>query len=300
MSYLATGEDLKNYALFRVGEAADSAKWQAQAKTYVMDALNDVHRSAPFYFVLSNPPGVIELIASVSQTVITIGSNKVWQFSVAPGVSYAGRKIYLDDDQVVYRILSHTSGFSTFEVDAQWAEGTPSSGLSKTATIFQDEYSLAANCLRPWDGWVRNRPSETVNFITGRESNTRYPSRNGYTTKWTYTASLIQGAANAVQQVRVIPWPVEQMTWEYQYSMRAPQLTFDGVAATDTPLLPTQDLLVVGDRAAFYLAVDKNDDRANGYLEQSDRRLHDMVETYLPMQRPRFVPAHGSNLGVRV
>ena len=294
MAAITTGQGLKNHALFRCGEKTDgTSDYATQIEQYVLDALNDVHAAAPFYFVLADPPGVLSLVAKVAATVTSIAGT-TWTLSGTIATSQAGKKVYLDSEQIIYRIITHTAGTATLAVDAAYAE-TVTSG---PCTIFQDEYNLAANCLRPWDGWVRNRPSETVQFITGRESNTRYPNRGAYTTKWTYTAALIQGATGGIQKVRVIPWPTEAMTIEYQYSKRAAALTFDGVAGTDTPDVPKEDLLCVADRAAFMLAVDKNDDRANGYFEQSNRRLDAMVERYIAMQRPSFRPAYGSSLGV--
>lgn len=290
MSYLTFGKDILEAILFRAGEETDSnSDYFAQSKKYVIRAIADVHKAAPFPFALKDPPGIISLVAKVTGTVNSIAGT-TWTLAATIATSQAGKKIILDSEQIPYRITAHTAGTAVVTVDATYAETVTAGAF----TIFQDEYALATDSLRPWYGWFRNRPNETIDFISGQEGNFMWPSRMRYTVKSTYTASIVHG-----NKVRIIPWTEEAATIEYQYSFRPTALDFTGAGAGDTPAIPQDDLWVAADRALYYLSLDKKDPRADAYFLSSEDGIENMVMKLIGQQKPRFIPRRGSGLGVR-
>ena len=294
MSYTTTGQDILTHVLFRGGEdVAASSDYTATTKTHIMRAYADVVRFAPFPWALKHPPGVLSLVATVTGTVSSI-SGVTWTLAATIATSQVGKQIVLDGENIPYRILTHTAGTASLTVDATYTEDTTTGAY----TIFQDEYALASDCMRPWWAWFRNRPMDLMEFITPDEAASEYPRRTLYSTKYPYTLSLLRYDANNVPLVRLIPWVSEAATIEYEYGKRPPVLTFDGVAGTDTPFIPLEDRIVLADRALFYLLVDKNDDRADGHFLASQAKLEEMKLNYLGMPKARFRPRVGARLGV--
>lgn len=89
-------------------------------------------------------PLVLELLPSVSATVTLTLDSENGTFSSAPqinssNVSLAGWFFSVAGKEGTYRIASHTSGATAFEIDASWPLSSVSGG---TATLFKLDYDL--------------------------------------------------------------------------------------------------------------------------------------------------------------
>ena len=106
MSYLTFGLNILRYALERAGEDEldTTGDYYLIAKQHVTRSIVRILRAAPFPFALKTPPGILSLVAKSTGTVSSI-SGSTWTLSLSIAVSQAGKKIYMDDEQVIYRIL---------------------------------------------------------------------------------------------------------------------------------------------------------------------------------------------------
>jgi hypothetical protein len=156
---------------------------------------------------------------------------------------YSGRKIWLDNNQVPYRIIDHST--FTLTLDAEWKEESVSSG---DCTIFQDEYDLAADCLRPWS--MRGRNSQvSIDFKGAINMHSQLDQE-------TYGSEHIDCSLIQHKKVRFKPWLKESVTIEYLYCEEQDNLDFTGAGAGDTPVIPSWNRAVIADRALLYQLYD--------------------------------------------
>jgi hypothetical protein len=221
-------------------------------KRFVNRAYFDLLKMAEWPWALAHPPGIINTLAKVADTLTaTEGSATATITTDSTVTSMAGRKIWSDVNQIPYRILTHTG--TTITLDATWKEDSVS---SVDCSIFQDEYDLAAACLRPWSFRGRNcqKPFRFSGAIT-------------HHAQWdyeTYGDSIIDVSLIQHQKVRFKPWLTEAVTVEYLYCQQQNVLTFTGTSPGDVPVVPLWDRHVIADMALLLQLYDWVD-QAPGY-----------------------------------
>lgn len=292
--YLETADLILQDVLGRAGEktaitGSNVSDYLARAKRYVQHAYFDVLEHAPWPWALKDPPGVLTLAAKQTGTAtITEGSTAV-TLGATIATSMAGRWFHVDSLNVPYRITAHTAGTNALTLDAPYQEDSVSAGA---CTIWQDEYTLATDCLKPWAGWDRNNPASRVDIVGMSEMRDRYPNR--------YTPGIHARLMSVVRgnKVRIRPWPETQgVTLEYDYTVApAADFTFDGTAATDTPVIPLIDRSILSDAATGQLMLEKNDPRAGDMVGLAKGKLAQMVATYLSGVKARLYVKPGGGV----
>lgn len=290
MAYLATANLIVQDVLNRAGEltalTGTTSDYLAQTKQFVQRSYYDVLLYAPWPWALKDPPGVISMVAkSTGTATFTLGSANITASAIITG-SKVGYWMWLDNEQIPYRIITHTTGTAAIVLDAVYTSAT----ITGAYSIFKDEYSLASDCLRIWRAWLRDDSSRVIDVITEAEMASRYPARNIGT--YPRRVALVRG-----DKLRIVPWPeTTPLTLEYEYTIKpSADFTFDGVAGTDTPVLPITDRHVLSDFALSLLLHLKNDSRAGEMIAAVTSKLGTMSKLYLPIGKSRLyiLPGQG-------
>jgi len=229
------GKDIAEDAFQRAGihESVVTDKM----KRFVNRAYFDLLQQAPWTFALKHPPGIINTLADESDSLTaTEGSATATITTDSAATDFSGRKIWLDANQIPYRIITHSG--TTLTLDATWKEDSVSAG---DCTIFQDEYDLASDCLRPWSMKSRNSqlPIEFKGAIAMHQQ----------TDPESYGQMIIDVSLIQHKKVRFKPWLKESVTIEYIYAEEKDPLDFTGVDPGDTPAVPSWDRQVIADMA---------------------------------------------------
>lgn len=303
MSNLASAQDILNVALRFAGELTDtppanSSSSPSEYRNAALDYLNriylaimsggnefDVEMAEPFPWAIAPQPGVFATQPAIPVTIDTIlNGSTAGTFASIPldqygnQVSLAGCYLRLDTWADVYRIVTHVAGSLDFTIDFSYLQPTVSNG---SAYAYFLDYPLAPNMLRLVAPMQINQPTLLTYTCEIKGSDvaamrreyplaflqTRYPDRFAIksqdTTTNTFTITI---NTNPPNQARV----------EYQY-VPYPDLLTD--ETTSVPIVPSQYRMVMAYGVAYYLCVDKNDNRAGNYLQQAQAGLIAMVKS---------------------
>ena len=234
-----TGADIYADVLARAGIDGDSDK----VKRYINRAYYDLLQIEPWPWALKYPPGIINVLSSIEDTLTaTEGSATVTltttdSSSTNLASSNDNYKLWLDTNQIPYRIISHSG--KTVTLDATWKEDSVTS--ASACTIFKDEYNLASDCTRPWSFLDRNNGG-SIDFDSMKKSH----SQN---TQCTYGSNIESIAMLTNSRIVIKPWLKDGITIEYLYCEQQTALDFSGGAAGDTPIIPVFDRHVIADMA---------------------------------------------------
>jgi hypothetical protein len=209
-------------------------------------------------FSKADIPKVVTTVAKVTGTVSSISGTTV-TLSATIAASQAGKKFYINSNQAVYRISAHTGGTDTMTLDATYVEDVTTGPF----TIYQDEYALATDVIVPYGPFhLRGQFEGAVDLMDKGEFVDRYGRNPGSTVGLIEAVALIRYSFDAADQapvIQVAPWSEVAVNLEYEYADRH-ILTFDGVAATDTPKVPREFRWVIGEWALWLLFRKKSDD----------------------------------------
>ncbi len=292
--YLQTGQLILQDVLGRCNEPTaltgnDVSDYLNDTKALVQRVYYDILEYAPWPWALKDPPGVLTVYAKVTGSATVTKDNAAVTLGATIATSKTGWWFQVDGQQVPYRIVTHTAGTAAITLDAPYNEAN---GAAVACTLFKDEYALAADCMKIWFAWNRNRPTDRIDIIGRGEMQDRFVTRyhSGPTTR---VISVIKG-----NKVRIRPWPeTDNITLEYDYTAQpGADFTFDGQAATDTPVIPLHDRHVLSDAAAVQLMLMKNDPRAQETMNLMNGKLQNMVATYLPAPKQRAYPRRGQGM----
>lgn len=215
----------------------------------------------------------IGTVASVSGSIITLED--------APADSKTGFKFMFDREAVPHRIELHNAGEETLALQTPYA-GDETSG---PYTIFQDEITVADDVLAHLTvkelhtgDELRACPEAELDYLRPRNT-------LGHDFAWRY-AQLTPSV------IRISPWTIQARLFEARYNVVPDALTFDGVAETDTPLLPVQYRVMLAHRALEVLYPDKRDARVTIAQQQTQDLLKQMERTEVVAQKAqRYVKA---------
>lgn len=289
-----TGKDLKALVLSRAGDDAVSPDFGSEVQDYIQASyIGVLSEGFPWTFATKTPPGILTTVAEITagSVLVTNGLASI-TFSSAPAVSVAGRKFYVDNEGIVYRILTHTAGQAAATLDANYV-GVSGSGLAYH--VFQDEYALASDFLRPLGKpFLRDaHGSYDLDLISQDELKAKYPhSWQGGTTA-RYCAFI------AAARIRIAPWPVDARRFEYDYIYHPGTLTFDGGVSDTLIIQPAEDRIVVAFFAAANVMVDMNDDRWSTMAAAGPAKISDMKRLARKILKPRLWMRRQFSLGAR-
>lgn len=296
MAHFDTGLDVLTNVLSRSEELGIGlSDRENEAKSYVQASyISVLTEGYPWKFALKNPPGILTTVAEITDGSVTVtnGSPTI-TFTIAPSVSVAGRKFFIQNDPVVYRISAHTAAALTATLDGNYI-GSNASGASYK--IYQDEYDLASDFLRPVVKKQFLRRQDGFGF-TELRSLEEMEGNTAAKVLWSGTDVPTECAFIGPQKLKIAPWTTLQKRFEYRYIYHPGVLTFDGVAGTDTLVIsPSEDRVVVALMAVGNLLVDKNDDRASIFLDAAVSKISAMKRLQNAMTRARIWVAPGNNV----
>jgi hypothetical protein len=259
------GKDIAEDAFQRAG--IHEATVTDKMKRFVNRAYFDILKESAWTFALKHPPGIIDTLDDVVDSLTATKGSKTATITTDAAVTdLSGRKIWLDANQITYRIITHV-GF-TLTLDATWKEDSVATGV---CTIFQDEYDLAADCLRPWTMRGRNTQLE-IEFKGALSMHTQ-------TDQDTYGSEYIDVSLIQQKKVRFKPWLKVATTVEYLYVEEQSPLDFTGAGAGDTPVIPSWDRQVIADKALvlqLYDWVDKEPAHATR-IQSLEQQIKDKI-----------------------
>lgn len=289
-----TGQDILRNVLSRADELEIGvAEREEEAKTYIQAAyISVLTEGYPWPFARKSPPGTLVTNIIRDLTVTVILSSNVITFTGAPvGIDLSGRKIWLDGDEVIYRISTYNTGTFTGTLDSIYLN----TSRTATAHVFQDEYNLASDFLRPISHKFL-RPADGLGFVEliGLDE---LEGKSNRALSWSGTNNPAYCAFIGNRRIKLWPWLTEAKRFTYYYIYHPGVLTFDGVAATDTPVIePAEDRVVLALLAVGNLLVDKNDDRANIFLDAAASKINSMKRLHQAKSRARVWVMPGNNV----
>lgn len=287
MAEYQTGQAILTDILSRSGELGiGSADLEAEAKRYIQASYIAVLAEPfPWPWGKKEPPGVLTTVAEykTGKVAVTKDSTTITFDTTPTGLSFLNRKFFIENDPVVYRISTHTTGALTAALDSAYL-GTTDAGA--TFRIFQDEYDLASDFLRPFGKkFLRDQLVSTsyqADLIGEDELSTRYPTPQVGTTV-RYLALISE------KRIRVAPYTEEARRFEYPYLFHPGVLTFDGTSADTLIIAPAEDRIVVAFYALANLCFDKDQmTKAQGFAMAGAAKLKDMKRLAMRFVKPRL------------
>lgn len=271
------GQDLLFYCLKFGGQSASTSDDYAdQAKAAIRSNYWQVLTRQPWTWALASTPGVITTAASISANAQSISGSTV-TLTANQSTSLAGRKMYLDGNQSMYRITAHTANTPTLTLDATYVD-IPTAGA---VTIYQDEYTLEAKAMRAWGPLnLRGQFEGEVDLINNTEFKARYGSSRVTAVGLTEVATEIRQDSSGNKRIQIAPWSSDRINIEYDYT-EFHDLDFTGAGADDTPRLRREDRWVIAELALFTLFRNKNDNLADSAWKRAQEKLRDMDAKFL-------------------
>jgi len=286
------GQDILIDTLFRAGEqqvltaGSSASDYLSAAKRYIMRAYYDTIVEYPWPGSLSSPPSIINTVDKVTGTATyTKGSDAVTLGAVV-ATSLAGRKFYIDNDGVQYRIAAHTGGTDAVTLDATYKEGSGTSAF----TVYQDEYSLASDCLTIHRALDRSRPDSGIDIISKNMMDDLTTTGIGAEGSSVSRMAIIEGG-----KVKISPWTSEATTLEVVYVKRPPALTWDATANDIPSFIDEEHRHLLSDYATGMILKDKDQEWESSFKLYSDE-LARMKFKHAQAQRPRNYPKPGQGI----
>jgi hypothetical protein len=290
MSYFTYGKDILDDVLFRASESTlstgDISDYRTACKMYIMRAYHYILTYYPFPFALKSPPGIINTVDDQEiQVNVTEGSTGVVLQALANG-SLLNFRMYIEGDDIRYRVVAHSGGTLNVTLDATW-KGDTGSG---EGIFYKDEYTLATDCLKPWAFKLRDNPETMFIFESPREMFGRQPILEIESSK--YRISLVRG-----NDIQIHPHFDMASSIEYEYTRLIDDLDFAGTGAADTLIIPRPFAPVLSDVALYMLQTDKNDPRIQISEKDVSRGMTNMVNWYGGLSKPRVRPRISDAIG---
>lgn len=279
MSNYATAKDLKKFILQKCGELDDgTSEYDSRAITF----LNRAHQALlsggaelgidvgqPWPWAQNRDKSVLVLQPKISTLTATFtnGSNAI-TFSSAPPRNLKDWIIQQNDFPECYRISAHTGTSTSATLDSIYVN---TSGAGLSCVIFLIDYDLDPNILRlvaPFTAYKSNDyyrdncanidmidPSEFARTFPINQLNEGTPNRFSQIYKTNDTMK---------PRIRINKIPDQLMRAEYNYIAVPADLTDSD---SSIPLVPIDHRITLGYYGAYFLALDKNDNRAPEYRE---------------------------------
>ena len=282
----STGKGILDYVMDRSNEldVDTSDDWTAVVQTNIQAAYIGVLEEIVAPWAKKRPPGVLITVPEILTSATLTQGSTAGSFASGPSVSVAGYKIWSDNDQVCCRIATHVAGATAFVLDAAYPE---TGGAAVSVHVFQDEYDLASDLLAP-----RSKPflkdcggAYDIDLVSENELSSwfPFPPQQGGT-----TARVCAFIGD--QTIQLAPWPRLARRYEYEYNYRPGVLSFsgDGYYDDDVIIQPPEDAVVVALFAIGNLLLDKEDERAGGFLQGAAQKLASMGTLARKRSKPRL------------
>lgn len=284
------GQDILIDVLERASEyteltGANVSDYLTSIKRFINQAYIDFLGLYPWPFALKDPPGVIATDAVVSGTATFTKGSAIVTATATISPSMTDRKIYAESDGVPYRISSHTDGSTIITLDSPFTSTT----TSATFYIYQDEYTLASDCLKPWWMWFRDNPQDVIHF------DSLHYLQATYATPHQTSLGPVKVAYIKNNKIRFSSYSTDSKTIEYDYTYDPGDLDFSGSGSVDTPIIPLRYRHFIADIALSKLQTLKNESPDMNYVGE----LRELKKFFGSLRQNRFRPRKNQSLGVR-
>jgi hypothetical protein len=258
---LSTFTELFQDVLDRAGEnlADTSGDFYVAAQRATVRGYRELCNRHPFLFLRAPQPAAFVTVAPYAAGLVTLtGGSATATFSIAPAVglgSFAGRKFYpLSSSQGFYRILTHTAGSASFDLDVAW-QGTDG---AVPFTVYKDEYTLTT----PYSGGTLRHLLGIYSAQDGREIEliSEEKLREDWPEPRTGADEPLRAARIGMTGIRLSHYPTVARRYEVPHTLYPPDL--DGVGVTI--LVPTPYRQLIADAGLYFLHAMRNDNRADG------------------------------------
>ncbi|MFQ5485145.1 MAG: hypothetical protein ACE5DO_07410 [Desulfobacterales bacterium] len=291
-----TGQDLLFYCLKFAGQSASTTDdYASDAKAAIRSNYWELLNKEPWPFALSSVPGVVTTVAEVKATAQSISSKTV-TLSASISTSMAGRKMYMDGNQSMYRITAHTAGTNILTLDADYVDSETAGNI----TIYNDEYSLHANAMQVWGPFnLRGQFEREIDLINYNEFKAMYGYSRVTATGLTESATIIRNDSSGNMQIQIAPWSTDRINIEYDYT-EFHDLDFTGSGVGDTPKLRREDRWIIAEFALWTLFRNKDDVLADSAWKRAEKGLERMVSKHLrKASKPRMWTRQRNSLSGR-
>lgn len=282
---MRTGADLFDYVMMFGGQPGGSNDdFATTVKAAIRKEYWDLMQKHRWWWAAPQRPATITVEANRAVTISTIAGVTV-TLSVPISTSQAGKKIMLDANLVPYRIVTHTAGTNVCTLDAEYAEDQ----TSGRATIYQDEYAGAIDCLKPW-GPFRSRTD--ANYLVDLIPYVEFENKFGWgrvthghqITHGTLYAARQDPVTGRMQQIyRFNATSDRRFVLEFPYTVYH-NIDFSGTIATDCPLVPETDRWVIAEMALWTLWRNKNNNLADSAFLKASKKIESMETAHLSME----------------
>lgn len=197
-------------------------------------------------------------------------------FSSAPAATMAGRFLKIDERPEIFRISAHTAAATAFTLDAAY---TDDSGAGLSFNAHKLDYTLTASIQRLIEPMRTYRSQTDAEDSTGKiygigleTLSSKFPMRD--LTTGVPANFAVAGEVDGTLRVRFSHSVSTETRVEYDFIAIPSDLTD---STSSIPLLPREDRMVLVYGATYFLMLDKNDNRAQAYLQLAQSKLQAMV-----------------------
>lgn len=286
------GFDLLRGALRRAGEVVDgTSKYHETALRYMNNLYRDIVSGAtvfdvdvgePWPWARAQTPGTFTLVVPYETGTVSLTNGSAsGTFSSAPGASlgsFVDRFLKVLGHNEYYRIISHTAGSASFTLDANYLGTT---GTTLTFKCHKLIFDLGTNILRlvePFRIYDFADYREDDPLIFGIELNrfrTEFPVarlQSGIPERF---AVLYQSDSSfKVQVSRSVQ--INSIKVDFDYI----PVPSDIIESTSSiPIIPRDKRVVLEYGTAHHIMMDKEDSRADYYLNLTKTTLRSMLES---------------------
>lgn len=291
MSNYQNTQDLLNGALNRVGELTDgTSPYLSQALTYLNGLYLSIYAGGNEFDIelgvdwewAKNPnSGSLILNPAISTgTLSVVNGSSTITFSSAPTVSVTGYYLKIDNRPDWYRINSHTANVVTATIDVAYNDTTASSLTFKVIPL---DYQLQSGIMRLIGPMNIYRIQDDRGDDEGKIYQVKYnkfmkenPFHNMFETIPTQFTEMSRTNDGTIT-VRMNNWPTYAAKVDYDFIPIPSPLTNSTISI---PNMPVEFRVVLEYGTAYFLMVDKNDDRAPQYFQLTKQKLDAMVNAY--------------------
>ena len=291
MANLRSTTDIKKQTLHNVGELDDgSSPYDDKCLEYLNDAYKKVvSASSPYGIEIGEPwawaksplPGVVILKAPYEDGTISLArASRAGVFSIAPALSlgsFAKRFLKVDGRPEYFRIKDHAAGSVNFTLDSEYTDET---SVALAFKVIKLEYALGdsqnkiARLVDPLTVYRQAMSADDDGRIYGMDPSglkLKFPFSRLRSGTPTHCATVHE--ADGIVTLRFSHYVIQDTRVEYDWIPQPADLTD---SSNSIPLIPEEHRCVLEYIASYRLMLDKDDSRAQGYLDLAQATLKSM------------------------
>jgi hypothetical protein len=275
--------DIKDSALFTSGELTDgTSDYDTQADAYMNRAYQAIWNGGSelnpnidetWWWLRNATPGILTLNPVVDTGTASVTNNST-SVTLSTGLTPDGdNRMFMvtDGNGDIQRISAHTAGQTGLTLDAVYTGTTDTAAPYK---IFQHKYSLATDVmsiLSPMRVYQNSRVEVIGMEVASLEA--QYPLAN-------ITSGIPQAfAMSGKQEIQISHYggisSTDLIRLDYDYLVLPDDLTDSG---SEEPLIPLEYRRILSDFTAYFLLMDKQDNRTTPMGERAQSGLMAMAK----------------------